>query len=82
MNSKGLIEGDYIETIDGLFFTVKGIQKQKELVIAYLRYIPDPNGDRERDGNRYRRVYGLDKTQKILKIILSILLIMFPCLSG
>lgn len=67
MNSRGLIEGDYIETIDGLFFTVKGIQQRRNLVIAYLRYLPDPKGDRERDGNHYRRIYGLDETQKILE---------------
>lgn len=67
MNSKGFIEGDYIETVEGLLFTVKGILQKKNIVTAYLRYIPDPKGDRERDGNRYRRVYGLDETQNILE---------------
>jgi predicted nucleotidyltransferase len=65
--SRGPIEGYYIETIDGLLFSVKGLHHPDGLVIAYLRYIPDPNGDRERDSRRYRRVYDLGETYEFLK---------------
>jgi predicted nucleotidyltransferase len=65
--SIGPIEGYYIETIDGLLFSVKGLHHPNGLVIAYLRYIPDPNGDRERDSCRYRRVYDLEGTYDFLK---------------
>ncbi|UCH57632.1 MAG: hypothetical protein JSV18_01555, partial [Candidatus Bathyarchaeota archaeon] len=62
-----LIEGDYIETVEGLFFAVKGVHHPPDLVIAYLRYAPDPDGERERNGHRYRRLYHLDQTTKFLK---------------
>lgn len=60
------VEGDYIETLDGLFFTVKGIYHPEGFVIAYLRYVIDPDGNRMREGMRFRRVYDLSETQKIL----------------
>ena len=56
----GLIEGDYVETLEGLLFAVKGLHHPEGLVIAYLRYIPDFNGDREGDSRRYRRIYDLE----------------------
>jgi predicted nucleotidyltransferase len=61
------LEGDYIETIESLFFAVKGIHHPPDLTIAYLRYIPDPNGERMRHGKRYTRLYDLEKTEDILK---------------
>jgi hypothetical protein len=60
------IEGDYIETMDGLLFSVKGLNHPRDLVIAYLRYIPDHDGDRMRGDRRYRRVYDLDETDELL----------------
>ncbi len=60
-------EGDYIRTIDGLFFAVKGNQHPDKLVLAILRYIPDPDGTRLIDGQRYRRVYGIEDTTLFLK---------------
>ena len=47
---QGLIEGDYVETQEGLLFTVKGIHHPEGQIIAYLRYVPDPMGTRERSG--------------------------------
>ena len=61
------IEGDYIETVDGLFFAVKGISHPKGKVIAYLRYILDARGERSRGGERYRRVYNIDETTELLR---------------
>jgi hypothetical protein len=62
----GYVEGDYIETIEGLLFAVKGIRHPEDRVIAYLRYVPDPSGERERGGRRYKRVYDLDETTHFL----------------
>lgn len=62
-----LIEGDYIETIEGLIFTVKGLFHPEGQVIAYLRYVPDVVGDRFHKGVRYRRVYDISKTTDFLE---------------
>jgi len=62
-----IIEGFAIETIERLIFTVKGIVHPPDRVIAYLRYAPDPTGDRQRAGIRYRRVYRFDEQQTILQ---------------
>jgi len=65
-NKPKLVEGDYIETVEGLLFSVKGLFHTEEQVIAYLRYIPDPDGDRKRGSTRYRRVYDLEWTHEFL----------------
>jgi predicted nucleotidyltransferase len=62
-----LLEGDYIETVEGLFFAVKGIHHPPGFIIAYLRYMPNPNGERVRNGRRYDRLYDLEHTEDILK---------------
>jgi predicted nucleotidyltransferase len=64
---QGLIEGDYVETQEGLLFTVKGVHHPEGLTIAYLRYVPDPMGTRERSGRRYRRFYDLEETDGFLR---------------
>jgi hypothetical protein len=61
------IEGFYVETPEGLLFSVKGVHHPEGLVVAYLRYVPDPKGDRTRDRRRFRRVYDLDETQRYLR---------------
>lgn len=60
------VEGSYVESEEGLIFSVKGLHHPEGLVIAYLRYVPDPEGDRRRGPMRYRRVYDLDETQGFL----------------
>jgi predicted nucleotidyltransferase len=52
-------EGDFIETTEGLIFDVKGLVHPQDRIIAFLRYYPSPNGKRERDGQRYDKVYHL-----------------------
>ena len=64
----GPVEGDYVETTEGLLFTVKGLRHPQGLVVAYLRYVPDPGGDRRRGEVRYRRVYDLDETDEYLRL--------------
>ena len=61
------LEGDYIETVDGLFFAVKGIHHPMDSVVATLRYVPDPAGEREKGGVRYRRMYDLEETMRMLE---------------
>lgn len=62
-----LIEGDYIETVEGLLFAVKGLFHPDGRVIAYLRYVPDTRGDRRRREKQYRRVYNLEETTEFLQ---------------
>jgi predicted nucleotidyltransferase len=52
-------EGDFIETTEGLIFDVKGIVHPIDRVIAFIRYVPDPQGDRIRCNQRYRKIYNL-----------------------
>jgi len=61
------LEGDYIETVEGLLFAVKGVHHPPGLTIAYLRYIPNPKGERVRNGRRYDRLYDLEHTEDILR---------------
>ena len=61
------LEGDYIETVDGLFFAVKGVHHPPGLTIAYLRYMPNPKGERVSNGRRYERLYDLEQTEDILR---------------
>ena len=52
-------EGDYLETTEGLFFHVKGVFHPSDRIIAFLRYVPDDRGNREKDGDTYRKIYPL-----------------------
>jgi predicted nucleotidyltransferase len=60
-------EGDLLETADNVLFDVKGLVHPPSRVVAFLRYVPDSSGDRERDGMRYRKVYALSKRYALLK---------------
>ncbi|RLG95941.1 hypothetical protein DRO29_05320 [Candidatus Bathyarchaeota archaeon] len=60
-------EGDFIETLEGLIFDVKGLVHPRERVVAYLRYLEDPSGDRVRAGKRYVKVYSLERREAILR---------------
>ncbi len=61
------IEGYYVQTTDDLFLAVKGLIHPPDRVIAYLRYVPDAQGDRERGGVRYRRVYRFADQVQLLR---------------
>ncbi len=60
-------EGDLLETIDNLLFDVKGLVHPPNRVVAFLRYVPNSNGDRERDGIRYQKVYALSERYALLE---------------
>jgi predicted nucleotidyltransferase len=62
-----VFEGFAVETVEGLIFTVKGLVHPPDRLVAYLRYLPDPEGDRERETTRYRRVYRFEEQEEILR---------------
>ena len=65
--SRSIAEGFAIETRAGALFTVKGVVHPPDRVVAYLRYMPSEDGERERNGRRYRRVYGLAELERIVQ---------------
>ena len=67
MDLSRFTEGDYIRTVDDLFFAVKGGRHSDRLVIAILRYVPDPSGDRKWNDVKYRRVYDNELTTRFLE---------------
>jgi uncharacterized protein len=62
-----IIESHYLETREGLFFAVKGLVHPADRFLGCLRYAPDPNGDRHRDGHRYRRLYHFAEQEQFLQ---------------
>ncbi len=47
---------DFIYTKDNLYFASTNYIHPEDRYISFLRYIPDENGDREKDGVKYRKV--------------------------
>ncbi|MHA2087810.1 MAG: nucleotidyltransferase domain-containing protein, partial [Promethearchaeota archaeon] len=61
------IEGDYIETKKtNLIFDVKGLLHPNDRKICFLRFYPHPEGDRIRNGIKYKKVYNLDERYSLL----------------
>jgi len=61
------IEGDYIETKDDLYFDVKGLLHPDDKKIAFIRFYPDPNGDRIKNGINYKKIYDLNQRYDFLR---------------
>ncbi|MGV9171761.1 MAG: hypothetical protein ACOC44_15165 [Promethearchaeia archaeon] len=62
------IEGDYLQTKENsLFFDIKGLVHPKERKIAFIRFYPDPHGDRVRNGKKYTKIYKLAVRYKFLR---------------
>ena len=62
------IEGDYVESkIDNLIFDVKGIHHPKDRKICFIRFYPNPQGDREKIGQKYTKIYDLRERYAFLK---------------
>ncbi|MFX1237643.1 MAG: hypothetical protein ACFFAS_10740 [Promethearchaeota archaeon] len=61
------IEGDYLETKEHLFFDIKGIHHPRDRKICFLRFYADPQGDRLKDGTRYKKIYDLKERYAYLK---------------
>jgi uncharacterized protein len=62
-----MIESYYLETHDGLFFAVKGLEHPPDRTIAVLRYVPDPNGERRKGGKNYRRLYHFHEQEQVIR---------------
>jgi predicted nucleotidyltransferase len=60
-------EGDLIETKGSIVFDVKGLVHPPNRIVAFIRYVPDANGNRRRDGKRYSKYYALSKRYDLLK---------------
>jgi len=60
-------EGDFIESKGNIVFDVKGLVHPPKRVIAFIRYVPDSNGKRERNEKRYNKLYSLSKRYDMLK---------------
>lgn len=61
------IEGDFIEDINGVIFDVKGFEHPPGKVVAFPRYVPNPEGDRGRNNKKYSKIYGLSDRYKFLQ---------------
>ncbi|MEW6231008.1 MAG: hypothetical protein AB1566_01690 [Chloroflexota bacterium] len=62
-----VIESHYLETNEGLFFAVKGLVHPPDRFLACLRYVPDPTGDRQKEGRCYRRLYHFAEQEQLLR---------------
>lgn len=68
MNYPAGIEGDYLQTKeDCLYFDVKGVHHPEDRKICFIRFYPSKNGDRVRDGIKYKKIYDLEKRYSFLK---------------
>jgi len=60
-------EGDLIETFDGNIFDVKGLVHPPDKTIAFIRFTPDPKGERKRGNTGYKKVYPLHERYDLLR---------------
>ncbi|MGB9134580.1 MAG: hypothetical protein WCC63_03200, partial [Candidatus Bathyarchaeia archaeon] len=60
-------EGDLLENAKGLIFDVKGLVHPPEKIVAFPRFIPNPQGTRMREGAAYEKVYALSERFKLLE---------------
>jgi predicted nucleotidyltransferase len=62
------VESFYLETREGLFFAVKGLEHPPDRWIAVLRYVPDSqNGERRKGGVSYRRLYHFAEQEQCIQ---------------
>lgn len=47
---------DFVYTTDDLYFATTNYLHPDNRILSFLRYIPDENGDREKNGKRYSKV--------------------------
>lgn len=69
---KDFRDRDFIETNDGLFFTVVGYVHPNEKILAYLKYYPRSGGKWSRSGSNYERAikfYDIPHLKETLKIL-------------
>ncbi|MEJ2248718.1 MAG: hypothetical protein P8Y70_07690 [Candidatus Lokiarchaeota archaeon] len=61
------IEGDYLETNEGLIFDIKGLLHPNDRKICFIRFYPDQNGDRTRNNLKYKKIYDLEERYTFLR---------------
>jgi len=59
-------EGDFIESVEGLIFDVKGLVHPTNRVIAFIRYFPCMKGSRKRRETIYSKIYSLSERFQFL----------------
>jgi predicted nucleotidyltransferase len=62
-----VIESHYLETTEGLFFAVKGLVHPPDRIVGCLRYRPNPDGDRQKAGYNYSRLYHFAEQVQFLQ---------------
>ncbi len=65
---------DYLETVEGLFFTVVGNSHPDDRVLAYLKYFPSPQGKWKRHMQNFDRAikfYDIPHLSETIKFISS-----------
>jgi hypothetical protein len=60
-------EGDLIKTKGDIVFDVKGLIHPSGKIIAFPRFIPDPSGNRKREGHKYKKIYSLSRRFEFLE---------------
>ena len=60
-------EGDFVETVEGLFFDVKGSVHPPNRIVAFIRYFPDEKGNRSRGMSTYGKVYSFSDRFALLE---------------
>ncbi|MEM2875842.1 MAG: hypothetical protein QXL67_02685, partial [Candidatus Bathyarchaeia archaeon] len=71
-------EGEVLETWDNIFFDVKGLIHPPDRIVAFIRFFPSADGDRVKDGKKYRKVYSLKDRYRLLEDSLSKYLVYDP----
>jgi len=62
------IEGDYVETKkENFYFDVKGLLHPDDYIICFLRFFPHPEGDRMKNGIKYKKIYKLKERYALLR---------------
>jgi predicted nucleotidyltransferase len=62
------IEGDYIETKkEKFYFDVKGLHHPDDYIICFLRFFPHPEGERMKNGIKYKKIYKLNERYALLR---------------
>ena len=67
MASSMPIEGDYIETFNGIIFAVKGFLHPPGFAVAYPKYYPRQHGDRFRHGKPYAKIESIAECYRFLR---------------
>lgn len=67
MEAGRALEGDYLETFDGLIFAVKGFLHPPGLLVAFPKYRESRKGERVKAGKSYVRIGSLSEAYSLLE---------------